>query len=426
VGQAKDRLPYINRRTYATVLVISRASGAIFGLILVRIQPICFLKGKRKPHSASTMSATEDTTKKSKRQSIFSKLLPTRSKSPSATQDKTNGTVNQSESKDGPSEMVQATATNGTAQGHHGRPIRTLIIGAGSRGHSYARAIQTYSKLPSDHPDYISAVVVGVVEPIAFKRNEFGSSFIAGWDSATKKKQSKEAQGLQEGMREGIEFEDWTDWVKYERARRERIATAGSEVANDDAGVQVDAVFICVLDELHVPVIEGIKGLSGIHIMCEKPLATNLDGCMKVFKAHEEEKKRRDGEETVFGICHVLRYSPHNGMLRELVREKKVVGDIVSVEHTEPVGWWHFSHSYVRLVLSGMLYPLLFQYIDQDTEATGAKSPKQPHPYLQNLATILISLFGCCALLQTQPALSRPIIRCPYRQQAPAKSFGKP
>jgi len=35
-------------------------------------------------------------------------------------------------------------------------------------------------------------------------------------------------------------------------------------------------------------------------------------------------------------------------MLRKLVLQDRVVGDILSIENTEPVGWWHFSHSYVR------------------------------------------------------------------------------
>ena len=60
------------------------------------------------------------------------------------------------------------------------------------------------------------------------------------------------------------------------------------------------------------------------------------------------------GKGAVFGICHVLRYSPHNMLLRELLLEKEVVGDVLSIEHVEPVGWWHFSHSYVRYV--GLLF----------------------------------------------------------------------
>ncbi|OCL05688.1 hypothetical protein AOQ84DRAFT_366434 [Glonium stellatum] len=35
-------------------------------------------------------------------------------------------------------------------------------------------------------------------------------------------------------------------------------------------------------------------------------------------------------------------------LLRELLLEREVVGDVLSIEHVEPVGWWHFSHSYVR------------------------------------------------------------------------------
>ena len=44
----------------------------------------------------------------------------------------------------------------------------------------------------------------------------------------------------------------------------------------------------------------------------------------------------------------MLRYSPHNALLHQLVVADKAVGDIVNINHTEPVGYWHFAHSYVR------------------------------------------------------------------------------
>lgn len=54
----------------------------------------------------------------------------------------------------------------------------------------------------------------------------------------------------------------------------------------------------------------------------------------------------------IFGMGHVLRYTPHNIQLRELL-EHKIIGDMVSISHTEPVGHAHFAHSYVRGSWSG-------------------------------------------------------------------------
>lgn len=111
----------------------------------------------------------------------------------------------------------------------------------------------------------------------------------------------------------------------------------------------IDAVFVCVLDEMHEDVVCGIAG-RGVHICCEKPLATRLASCVNIYKALKRAKQDGEGglngarKETVFGICHVLRYSSHNMMLRNLVLEKEVIGDVLSIEHVEPVGWWHFSH----------------------------------------------------------------------------------
>lgn len=112
-------------------------------------------------------------------------------------------------------------------------------------------------------------------------------------------------------------------------------------------GSSVDVAFVCVLDEQHVAACVALAGLGGIHVLCEKPLATTLKGCVGIWAAFRRAWER-DGAGTVVGIGHVLRYSPHNVLLRQLVRGDKVIGDVMSVEHTEPVGWWHFTHSYVR------------------------------------------------------------------------------
>jgi hypothetical protein len=221
-------------------------------------------------------------------------------------------------------------------------PPRILVIGAGSRGTSYARAALECS----------NATIAAVCEPIEYKRNEFGRKFIWGDDGVPSF---------------GTAFPDWTDWVKYEKGRRESARTGEGLTGNSGfKPVVVDAVFVCVLDEMHEEVVCGIADL-GLHICVEKPLSTTLESCVNIFRALKDvgaQEKLVEGmsngatngegrrKETVFGICHVLRYSPHNMMLRHLLLEKEVIGDVLSIEHSEPVGWWHFSHSYVRYVVT--------------------------------------------------------------------------
>jgi predicted dehydrogenase len=97
---------------------------------------------------------------------------------------------------------------------------------------------------------------------------------------------------------------------------------------------------------MHAEAIIGLAPLN-LHILCEKPLATTLDDCLRIYSS-----LLPNGSQSVptalFAIGHVLRYTPHNILLRKLLVEDKVIGDIIAVEHTEPVGTTHFSHSYVR------------------------------------------------------------------------------
>jgi hypothetical protein len=43
----------------------------------------------------------------------------------------------------------------------------------------------------------------------------------------------------------------------------------------------------------------------------------------------------------------VLRYSPYSKALTEVVRSGQL-GDLINAVHIEPVGYFHFAHSYVR------------------------------------------------------------------------------
>jgi predicted dehydrogenase len=95
---------------------------------------------------------------------------------------------------------------------------------------------------------------------------------------------------------------------------------------------------------MHREVVTGLAELGRVHIMCEKPLATTLEDCLEMYAALQSNKDQENNQ-MLFSIGHVLRYSPHNMMLRNLILEDRVIGDVLSVVHTEPVGWWHFTHS---------------------------------------------------------------------------------
>ncbi|KAG9244802.1 NAD binding Rossmann fold oxidoreductase-like protein [Calycina marina] len=195
------------------------------------------------------------------------------------------------------------------------KPPRLLVVGAGSRGNAYARATEGAS----------NGIIAAVAEPIAYKRKRLGERYIWG----------------KSGPSEGQQFEDWSDFVTWELKRRTKAASG------EDVPEGVDGVFICVLDEQHKEVIVGLAPL-GLHIMCEKPLACSLEDCVDIYRSMLPDLPYNTTPSNIFSIGHVLRYSPHNMLLRKLLLEDKVIGEIMSINHTEPVGWWHFTHSYVR------------------------------------------------------------------------------
>jgi len=102
-----------------------------------------------------------------------------------------------------------------------------------------------------------------------------------------------------------------------------------------------DAVVIAVLDALHAPVVSAFSKL-GYHILVEKPMATSIADCVNMVREVEAAPHK-----PIFGIGHVLRYSPYNAMVKEVL-DSGAIGDIVNIQHMEPVGNEHFAHSFVR------------------------------------------------------------------------------
>ncbi|KFH48172.1 putative oxidoreductase-like protein [Hapsidospora chrysogenum ATCC 11550] len=189
-------------------------------------------------------------------------------------------------------------------------PPRFIVIGAGSRGTNYTEA--TFSSS--------NGIVTAIAEPIASKRNRLGMAYIWGDD----------------GPKEGQSFAHWEEFLQYELDRRQQ------EADGKDVPPGVDGAFVCVMDEMHREVVVGLAPLN-LHIMCEKPLACSLEDCLEMYRCLKNQDTPK-----VFSVGHVLRYSPHNIALRKMLVEDKVIGEINSVVHTEPVGWWHYTHSYVR------------------------------------------------------------------------------
>jgi len=79
---------------------------------------------------------------------------------------------------------------------------------------------------------------------------------------------------------------------------------------------------------------------KGYHILVEKPMAVNEKDCINITKTALDKN-------VVLAVGHVMRYTPYTQTIKRLV-ESGLLGEIVSIQHLEPVGYWHAAHSYVR------------------------------------------------------------------------------
>jgi predicted dehydrogenase len=100
-----------------------------------------------------------------------------------------------------------------------------------------------------------------------------------------------------------------------------------------------DGVIIATPDALHAdPAIAFAE--RGYHLLLEKPMAPTAADCRRIAAAAE-----RHG--VMLAVCHVLRYTRYTEQLVAAVAAGRI-GDVVSLTHLEPVGYWHHAHSFVR------------------------------------------------------------------------------
>ena len=105
------------------------------------------------------------------------------------------------------------------------------------------------------------------------------------------------------------------------------------------AGKIADVMFICTQDRQHYG--HAMAALElGYHLLLEKPFAVTIEHCKQIA-----DKASEKGLRVV--VCHVLRYTVFYQKLKELVDAGRV-GEVVSIQASEQVGYWHQAHSFVR------------------------------------------------------------------------------
>ncbi|TWI79139.1 oxidoreductase family protein [Lacibacter cauensis] len=122
-----------------------------------------------------------------------------------------------------------------------------------------------------------------------------------------------------------------------------------------------DAVIIATPDQLHsAPCLAALD--AGYDVLLEKPIAPTEEECRLILKKAQETGR-------IVGVCHVLRYSPYFRELKSVI-DAGLIGEIISIQHMEPIEHVHMSHSYVRGKWrnSKMAAPIILAKSSHDTD----------------------------------------------------------
>ncbi|MFD1818962.1 Oxidoreductase family, C-terminal alpha/beta domain [Pseudarcicella hirudinis] len=169
------------------------------------------------------------------------------------------------------------------------KPVTAITLGAGNRGN-------IYGSFSVQYPEKLD--IVGVAEPIPIRSERFSQKHNIS--------------------KENI-FKTWEDVFK-----RPKFA---------------DAIIITTPDDLHYgPCMQALK--MGYDILLEKPISPSEQECRDIL-----ELAKKTGR--IVAVCHVLRYAPYFVKLKELI-SSGAIGELVSVQHMEPIGYEHMCDSYVR------------------------------------------------------------------------------
>ena len=100
-----------------------------------------------------------------------------------------------------------------------------------------------------------------------------------------------------------------------------------------------DGVLVTMQDQMHAGPAQAFMR-KGYHVLLEKPMATTEADCRAIAATRRETGR-------ILAVCHVMRYSNYAQTMKRLL-EAGLIGDLTHIQHVEPIGYWHFAHSYVR------------------------------------------------------------------------------
>jgi predicted dehydrogenase len=169
------------------------------------------------------------------------------------------------------------------------KAVTAITLGAGNRG-------SVYGDFAIKFPDQLD--IIGVAEPVAFRN-----------DSYSKK----------HNIADQNRFNTWEEVFK-----RPKFA---------------DAIIITTPDNLHYgPCMKALA--MGYDVLLEKPIAPTEKECRSILALAKKTGR-------IVAVCHVLRYAPYFVKMKELIA-KGAIGEVISVQHFEPIEHTHMAHSYVR------------------------------------------------------------------------------
>jgi len=169
------------------------------------------------------------------------------------------------------------------------KKLKAIVLGAGNRGNVYGDYGVTY-------PEQLD--IVGVAEPIDIRIERFSHKH---------------------DIKEKHQFETWEHVFEQKKF--------------------ADIVIITTPDDLHYgPAIQALN--MGYDVLLEKPIAQSWEECSEILKAQK-------ANDAIVAVCHVLRYSPYYRKIKE-VMNSGLLGELISVQHFEPIQHVHMAHSFVR------------------------------------------------------------------------------